>query len=78
MLKEKYNFKKTYLSKCLLFGYYFKTYGIKFKYYTPSDFYNGKFMNETLEWKSKIILILERFGLKFIYHYFAEKRFKIL
>jgi len=78
MLKEKYNFKKKYLSKSLLFGYYFKTYGIKFKYYAPSDFYNGKFMNETLEWKSKIILILERFGLKFIYHYFAEKRFKIL
>jgi hypothetical protein len=85
LLKGKYNilnilnrkqiFNKTHLDKCLLFGYYFKTYGIKFKYYLPNDFSNGKFMNKNLEWKNSIILFLEKVGLKTIYYYFKDRTY---
>ena len=78
MFKNKYKFKRSDLEKCLSIGYYFKTYGLKFKYYTPYDFFNGKFMNQTLEWKNKTILLLEKFGLKCLYSYFRERRFRKL
>ena len=45
IFSKTYKFKESHLNKCLLIGYYYKTYGIKFKYYAPYDFYNGKFMN---------------------------------
>jgi UDP-N-acetylglucosamine 2-epimerase len=76
ILNQKYKLKKKYLDKCLLFGYYYKTYGIKFKYYIPQDFYNGKLMNQNLEWKNKIILCFEKIGLKFIYYFFKDIKYK--
>jgi len=76
ILKKKYEFKKSDLEKCLSIGYYFKTYGSKFKYYTPHDFSKGKFMGQNLEWKSQIILFLEKIRLKFIYYYIKEKKYK--
>jgi hypothetical protein len=75
IFSKSYKFSKSHLNKCLLFGYYYKTYGKKFKYYTPYDFSNGRFMNQSLEWKSKIILFLEKIGLRFLYFYFRDKRF---
>ncbi len=76
IFSKSYKFSKSHLNKCLLFGYYYKTYGKKFKYYTPYDFSNGRFMNHSLEWKSKIILFLEKFGLRNLYFYFRDKRFR--
>jgi hypothetical protein len=76
MLRKNYQFKRSYLNKCLIFGYYFKKYGIKFKYYKPNNFSEGKFIKDTLEWKSKTVFFLEKIGLKFLYIYFKEKRFQ--
>ena len=42
----------------------------------PQDFFNGKLMNQNLEWKNKIILFLERLGLKFIYYYLKDRKYK--
>jgi hypothetical protein len=76
IFSKSYKFSNSHLNKCLLFGYYYKTFGKKFKYYNPYDFFNGKFMNQSLEWKSKIILFLEKVGLKLLYFYFKDRRFR--
>ena len=33
----------------LMYGYYYNTYGIQFKYYKPDSFLSGKFKNERLK-----------------------------
>ena len=76
IFSKSFKFKKTDLNICLSIGYYFKTYGKKFKYYKPSSFFDGKFLNKNLEWKSKIVIFLEKIGLNFIYYYFKDRKYK--
>jgi hypothetical protein len=68
ILNKNYKFKKINKDKCLSVGYYYSTYGEKFQYYKPKNYYDGTFLGKKLEWKSKKIKILEYCGFKKIYY----------
>ncbi len=76
IFSKSYKFRKSDLKICLLIGYYYKTYGKKFKYYKPYSFSDGKLLNKNLEWKSRVVIFLEKIGLKFIYYYLKERKYK--
>ena len=73
ILRYDYKFKKVNKEDCLKIGYYFENFGIKYKYYEPIDYFNGKFINNIFEWKPKLIIILEIIGVKSIYMYVKNK-----
>ena len=77
MLNKDYKFKKKNLMKCLQFANYFLTFGIKYKYYKPLSASKGKFLNEILTWKPKLLIFLEKFEVfnKFIEFFFFKKKF---
>lgn len=73
ILKHNYIFKKVNKEDCIKIGYYFENFGIKYKYYKPINYFDGKFINNTFEWKFKLIVILELIGTKRIYKYIKNK-----
>jgi hypothetical protein len=74
MLKPDYKFKKINRKKCLYVGYYFETYGIKYKYYKPNDYFNGTFNEQQFQWKPMILVFLERIKVNLLYR-FIKNRF---
>ena len=63
-LKNKVKFNK---EQILAVSYFYSTYGIKYKYYKSVSINKGKFLGSNLEWKSKILKILEKTELKKFY-----------
>jgi len=54
--------------KCLPFGYYYTTFGRKFKHYQPSALLRGKFLGHSLDWDTLPIRWLRRLGVGRIYN----------
>lgn len=71
--KTKFN-----LEKILSVSYFYSTYGKYYKYYKPFSLNKGTFLNQDLEWKSKIIIFLETLGIKKIYFMFKNFIYKEL
>ena len=74
MLKADYKYKKIDRKKCIYIGYYFETYGIKYKFYKPYNYFNGYFnKKEQFEWKPKMLIFLEKIKLN-LFYYFIKNR----
>jgi len=73
VLKSGYRFKKIDKKKCLYIGYYFQTFGIKYRYYKPKDYFNGTFYKMTFDWKPKIIIFFEKIKLNLFYRLIKDK-----
>ena len=58
---------KNYLS-CLPVAFYFSTFGKKFKYYKPLNFFEGKLKGYKLEWKPLLLRVFEQLGIKKIFN----------
>lgn len=65
-IKNKIKFN---LNKILSVAFFYSTYGNKYKYYKPININKGTFLGKNLEWKSKIIIFLEKLGLKKVYYF---------
>jgi predicted glycosyltransferase len=74
IFNKNYKFKKIKKKACLPVANYILNYGKKFRYYKQESFYKGKFLGQTLTWKSYLIRFLELFGLNF-YYLFLKKKF---
>lgn len=69
--------KKINKIDCYKIAYYFETFGRKFKYYEPNNYYDGFFLGTKIEWKNNLIKILEFFGFKSFYFYLVNLLKKI-
>lgn len=74
IFNKNYKFKKIKKTACLPVANYILNYGKKFRYYKPESFYKGKFLGQTLTWKSYLIRFFELFSLNF-YYLFLKKKF---
>tara|TARA_A100001015_G_C15020242_1_gene727601 strand:+ start:1371 stop:2816 length:1446 start_codon:yes stop_codon:yes gene_type:complete len=63
------------LDKIFSVSYFYSTYGINYKYYNPISIRKGKFLNESLEWKSRIVIFFEYLGLKRLYAFLKKLNF---
>ena len=75
--KALHNKIKFNINKILSVSYFYSVYGIKYKFYKPSPNNKGKFLYDNLEWKSNLIIFLQKlnfdkiyFKLKKIYRFF--------
>ena len=73
MLNTNYQYKKIDKKKCLYVGYYFETYGIKYRYYKPNNYFNGSFNKEQFEWKPKVLIFFEKVKLNLLYHFIKNR-----
>ncbi len=55
------------LNKILSVSYFYSTYGVDYKYFKPQLNNRGKFLNDSLEWKSSIILLFQKLNLDKLY-----------
>lgn len=55
--------------KCLPYGYYFLTYGNRFRYYTPESLSEGRLLGYRLGWDPWIVYILRKMHFGNLYRY---------
>lgn len=76
ILSKKKKFRKSNMLNCLKIANYFLNYGIKFKYYSPQTWTNGKFLGKNISWKPDYIIFLEKIGfinlIKKLFHIFSK------